>query len=155
MDRDVTRAQIEDLFRRESAHLVAALTRLLGPAQLALAEDVVHDALVTAMHAWRFGLPDDPEAWILQVAPGPVVALNRGLAVAELRGVDAGRDALRLLADEPKLAEYSFYWAARADLERRIGAFAAARTLYKRAIALAGSRSERQSYERRLSSLGN
>lgn len=59
---------VSDLFRRESARLVAALVRLLGPAHVALAEDVVHDALVTAMQAWRFGAPDDPKAWILQVA---------------------------------------------------------------------------------------
>jgi RNA polymerase sigma factor (sigma-70 family) len=59
---------VNDLFRRESVRLVAALTRLLGPSHLSLAEDVVHDALTTAMHAWRFELPRDPSAWILQVA---------------------------------------------------------------------------------------
>jgi RNA polymerase sigma-70 factor (ECF subfamily) len=58
----------EDLFRRESAHLVAALARLLGPARLALAEDVVQEALIAAMQAWRFGVPDRPAAWLLQVA---------------------------------------------------------------------------------------
>lgn len=61
-------ALVDDLFRRESAHLVSALARLLGPANLTLAEDVVHDALLSAMHAWRFGVPQDPKAWILQVA---------------------------------------------------------------------------------------
>jgi RNA polymerase sigma factor (sigma-70 family) len=59
---------IDDLFRRESGRLVAALTRLLGPSHLALAEDVVQDALMTAMQAWRFEVPRDPKAWILQVA---------------------------------------------------------------------------------------
>jgi predicted RNA polymerase sigma factor len=47
---------VADLFRRESAHLVSALTRVLGPSNLPLAEDVVHDALLSAMQAWRFGL---------------------------------------------------------------------------------------------------
>jgi RNA polymerase sigma factor (sigma-70 family) len=59
---------IENLFRREFAHLVAALTRMLGPTHVALAEDVVQDALLSAMEAWRFELPRDPEAWILLVA---------------------------------------------------------------------------------------
>ena len=59
---------IDDLFRRESGRLVSALTRLLGPSHLALAEDVVQDALMTAMQAWRFEVPRDPKAWILQVA---------------------------------------------------------------------------------------
>ena len=59
---------VEDLFRRESAHLVSALVRLLGPSNLAFAEDVVHDALLSAMQAWRFGAPENPKAWLLRVA---------------------------------------------------------------------------------------
>src|SRR5919198_1499846 len=70
-DRDVEGSSIglvEDLFRNEHAHLVAALTRTLGPSNLPLAEDVVQDALVSAMHAWRFGPPRDPKAWIVGAA---------------------------------------------------------------------------------------
>lgn len=59
---------VEDLFRREYAHLVSALIRVLGPSNIPLAEDVVHDALVSAMQAWRFGLPRDPKAWIIRAA---------------------------------------------------------------------------------------
>ncbi len=59
---------VEDLFRRESARLVAALTRLLGPSNLPLAEDVVHDTLMSAMAAWRFELPRDPKAWLRETA---------------------------------------------------------------------------------------
>jgi RNA polymerase sigma factor (sigma-70 family) len=92
---------------------------------------------------------------LIALAPGPVVALNRGLALAELRGLDAGRDALASLAGDPKLAEYSFYWAARADIERRGGRTAEARALYERAVALAKSGAERGSYERRLRELEN
>ena len=87
---------------------------------------------------------------LVQLAPGPVVALNRALALAELRGLDAGRAALASLAGEPRLAEYSFYWAARADIERRAGCTAEAAALYVRAASLARSRAERLSYERRL-----
>jgi RNA polymerase sigma-70 factor (ECF subfamily) len=86
---------------------------------------------------------------LVAMAPGPIVALNRGLAIAELRGLDAGRDALVALADEPRLARYSFYWAGRADLERRAGRADLARELYDRAIALARSGAERTSYQRR------
>jgi RNA polymerase sigma-70 factor (ECF subfamily) len=57
--------------------------------------------------------------------------------------------------ENPKLAQYSFFWAARADIERRAGRTAEARTLYQRAIALAKSRAERLSYERRLRNLEN
>jgi RNA polymerase sigma factor (sigma-70 family) len=92
---------------------------------------------------------------LLTIAPGPVVALNRGLALAELRGLDAGRGALASLADDPKLATYSFYWASVADLERRAGHFAEARAMYERAAALAKSRAERVAYERRIRGLQN
>jgi len=90
---------------------------------------------------------------LMALSPGPVVALNRGLAIAELRGLDAGRDALAALADHPKFARYSFYWAARADIERRTGRAAEAAPLYRRAVALAKGRAERLSYERRLRDL--
>src|SRR5690349_19614413 len=66
-----------ELFRRESARLVAALVRLLGPAHLTLAEDVVQAALLSAMQAWRFGLPDDPRAWLLQTAKNRAIDVIR------------------------------------------------------------------------------
>jgi RNA polymerase sigma-70 factor (ECF subfamily) len=80
---------VAELFRRESAHLVSALVRLLGPRHLALAEDVVQEALFSAMQAWRFGLPDNPKAWILQVA--------------KRRAIDLLRRERRLLALSPDL----------------------------------------------------
>ena len=91
---------------------------------------------------------------LLALTPGPVVALNRALALAELRGVDAGRAALALLDGHPKLTTYSFYWAALADLARRGGLLAEAKNMYARASALAKSRAERVSYERRILRLG-
>jgi RNA polymerase sigma factor (sigma-70 family) len=68
---------VEDLFRREYAHLVSALTRVLGPSNIPLAEDVVHDALLSAMHAWRFGLPRDPKAWIIRAAHNRAIDIIR------------------------------------------------------------------------------
>ena len=68
---------VEDLFRKEYAHLVSALTRALGPSNIPLAEDVVEDALVSAMNAWRFGLPQDPKAWIIRVARNRAIDIIR------------------------------------------------------------------------------
>jgi len=68
---------VEDLFRKEYAHLVSALTRVLGPSNVPLAEDVVHDALVSAMHAWRFGLPQDPKAWLIRAAHNRAIDIIR------------------------------------------------------------------------------
>lgn len=86
---------------------------------------------------------------LLAMSPSPVVALNRALAVTELRGLEAGRAELLALGTDPKLASYSFHWAARADLERRSGHVAEAQALYRRAASLSKSRAERESYERR------
>ena len=58
-----------DLFRSESARLVAALTSHFGTQHLQLAEDVVQEALVRALQTWPYrGLPDNPAAWLMQTA---------------------------------------------------------------------------------------
>jgi RNA polymerase sigma-70 factor (ECF subfamily) len=90
---------------------------------------------------------------LAQQSWSPVVALNRALALAERDGVDEGRRELVALADQPKLSRYPFYWAARADLERRAGHRRAAQEDYERAIALSRSPAERVSFERRIASL--
>src|ERR1700756_3486 len=59
----------EHLFRHESGRLVAALTRIFGVHNLALAEDVVQDAFCRAMEVWKVrGVPDSPGAWLMSVA---------------------------------------------------------------------------------------
>jgi RNA polymerase sigma factor (sigma-70 family) len=58
-----------DLFRRESARLVAMLAGWLGTHRLQLAEDVVQEALVRALQTWPYrGVPDNPAAWLTQTA---------------------------------------------------------------------------------------
>lgn len=60
---------MDRLFRRSAGRLLASLTRLLGPDQLSLAEDVVQDALVKALQIWPYhGIPDNPEGWLYRVA---------------------------------------------------------------------------------------
>ena len=66
----------------------------------------------------------------------PVVAINRAIAVAELRGAAAGLAALDALAGDQRLADYQPWWAARAALLTRTGQAGAARTAYERAIGL-------------------
>ncbi len=60
----------------QSGRLVAALTRVFGVHNLALAEDVMQDALCRALSVWQFsGVPDNPAAWLM------AVATNRALDV--------------------------------------------------------------------------
>jgi len=62
-------ALVDHLFRKQAGQMIATLTRTLGSRHLTLAEDAVQDALVTAMQQWPFrGVPENPEAWLFQVA---------------------------------------------------------------------------------------
>ncbi len=86
---------------------------------------------------------------LLQIVRTPVVALNRALAIAELRGLDQGREALQDCLSDEAVARYPFLWGAIAELERRAGRLAEARTYFERAIALARNDAERVAYERK------
>ncbi|MEZ6036973.1 MAG: sigma-70 family RNA polymerase sigma factor [Planctomycetota bacterium] len=60
---------VDDLFRHRYARMVSGLCRVLGPAHLDLAEDVVQEALVRAMRVWPAeGVPDQPDKWVFRVA---------------------------------------------------------------------------------------
>src|SRR6185503_1597482 len=62
-------AEIEAVFRRESGRLISVLTRLFGPHNLELAEDVVQASFVAALETWgKAGIPDNPAAWLLTTA---------------------------------------------------------------------------------------
>jgi len=75
--------------------------------------------------------------------PNAVVALNRAIAVAELRGAAAGLDALDAL-DAAQLDAYQPYHAARADLLARAGRRDDALAAYERAIELSATTAERR-----------
>jgi RNA polymerase sigma-70 factor (ECF subfamily) len=65
-------------FRRESARMMAALTRLLGLHNLSLAEDVVQDVLCRALETWKFsGPPRDPSGWLVAAARNRAIDLLR------------------------------------------------------------------------------
>ena len=78
-------ALIDHLFRQHAGRMLATLTRLLGSRNLALAEEVVQDALMTALQQWPFqGVPDNPSAWLIQVAKNRALdRLRRDRSFAE------------------------------------------------------------------------
>lgn len=60
---------LEHLFRHQAGRMVAHVARLLGPAQLDVAEEKVQEALLRALQTWPYqGLPENPEAWLFRVA---------------------------------------------------------------------------------------
>lgn len=86
---------------------------------------------------------------LLALTHSPVVAINRALAVSELHGAVAGLEAMPLPANDPRLAEYQPYWAARAELLRRAGGFKDARQALEIAIGLAADPAVRRYLEER------
>ena len=86
---------------------------------------------------------------LMQMAPSPVVALNRAIAIAQRHGPDRGLEALGAIADLDRLERYPFYPAAIGDLEFRRGRFDAARKYFTSALALARNPAERRFLQRR------
>ena len=90
---------------------------------------------------------------LLALAPSPVVAVNRALALAETDGADAGLTALQAVAGDARLAEYQPYWAARAELLSRTGASDEAQHAYAMAIGLERDPAVRRFLQRRQAAL--
>ncbi|MER5803342.1 RNA polymerase sigma factor [Streptomyces mirabilis] len=114
-----------------------------GPYQIQAAINAVHsDAPTAAVTDWGqiLQLYDQLAA----LAPSPVVALNRAVAVAEVEGPE---QALALV-DPLDLDGYHAFHAVRADLLRRLGRHTEAVRAYEAAIALTGSAPERAYLER-------
>ncbi|MFF7205153.1 RNA polymerase sigma factor [Streptomyces sp. NPDC008141] len=116
-----------------------------GPYQIQAAIQAVHsDAAVPAATDWRqIVLLYDQ---LLALAPNPVVALNRAVAVAEVEGPET---ALALV-DAVDLDGHRLHHAIRADLLRRLGRDVEARAAYVKAIARTENAKERALLERNL-----
>src|ERR1700741_1052930 len=82
----------DHLFRRESGRLVAALTRVFGVHNLALAEEVVQDAFCRALEVWRVrGVPENPSAWLMATAKNRALDVLRRQRTARSFAPELGR----------------------------------------------------------------
>ena len=109
-----------------------------GPYQIQAAINAVHsDAPTAAATDWWQILQLYNQ--LLLLAPGPVVALNRAVAVAEVEGPDAALP----LVDGLDLSDYALFHAVRADLLRRLGRNAEAALAYEAAITRSENATER------------
>lgn len=116
-----------------------------GPYQIQAAISAVHTDSVDARATdWAqvLALYDQ----LLAVAPGPVVALNRAVAVAEV----SGPAAALVLVEEIDLPRYHLFHAIRADLLERIGRPAEAREALENALAATDNEAERRLLTSRL-----
>jgi RNA polymerase sigma-70 factor, ECF subfamily len=129
----------------------AARHRSIGPYQL--------EAAIAAVHAHA----QSPERvdWaaivtlydrLCALAPSPVAALNRAVAISYAHGPEAGSAALDALPPDD-LQTYHLYHVARADALRRLGDVAGARAAYERALHHAQHPSEQAFLQRTIAEL--
>ena len=90
---------------------------------------------------------------LTRVAPSPVVALNRAVAVAMRDGPVAGLAVIDGILADGTLAGYHLAHSARADLCRRLGRMDDARASYQRALTLARQEPEQRFLRARLAGL--
>ena len=81
---------------------------------------------------------------LAQLAPSPVVELNRGVAYGMAFGPAAGLEIVDPLMSEPALERYHLLASVRGDLLARLGRFAEARAEFERAAALTRNARERE-----------
>ena len=116
-----------------------------GPYQIQAAINAVHSSAGSAADTdWGqiLALYDQ----LMVIAPTPVVALNRAVALAEVEGPQAALAAVEQL----EIDGYHLLHATRADLLRRLGRSAAAAEAYRAAIALTSNAAEKAFLEQRL-----
>jgi RNA polymerase sigma-70 factor (ECF subfamily) len=134
----------------EGHALVAACIRRNqpGPYQLQAAINAVHtDAPSAADTDWSQILQLYDQ--LLALSPTPIIALNRAVAVDQLRGPEAALAAI----DDLPIDGYHLFHATRADLYRRLGRPEEAAAAYDAALALTENGAERRFLEERRQSL--
>ena len=92
---------------------------------------------------------------LAQVAPSPVVELNRAVAVGMAFGPAAGLEIIDQLQDEKSLRNYQWLPSVRGDLLAKLGRNDEARAEFKRAASLAGNARERELLLARAKALPN
>jgi RNA polymerase sigma-70 factor (ECF subfamily) len=90
---------------------------------------------------------------LAQLTGSPVVEINRAVAINETRGPHAALAVLDAVADDPRLAQYQPYWAARAGLLQGVGDAQAADRAYALAIGLEADPAVRDFLQRRRAEL--
>ena len=130
----------------------ALQSRRFGSYTLQAAIAAVHaEAKSAAVTDWRqiVALYDR----LLRIQPSPVVQLNRAVAIAMCDGPEVGLTHIDAVLEQGELANYYLVHSARADLYRRLGRTAEARTSYEKALALTQQEPERQFLQERLRQL--
>ncbi|HEY7549710.1 MAG TPA: RNA polymerase sigma factor [Hyphomicrobiaceae bacterium] len=140
------RARWDQLLIRRGLAALARAEALGGPPGPYLLQ-----AAIAACHARSRQAADTDWARIAalyeelaQVAPSPIVELNRAVAVSMASGAAAGLALVDRLANEPALKAYHLLPSVRGDLLEKLGRFAEARAEFERAASLTRNARERR-----------
>jgi RNA polymerase sigma factor (sigma-70 family) len=87
---------------------------------------------------------------LMSIAPSPVVALNRAIAIGQRDGPERGLEELHSIAHRDRLERYPFFPAALGELELRRGNHAIAREYFTAALRLARNPTERRFLQKRV-----
>jgi RNA polymerase sigma-70 factor, ECF subfamily len=90
---------------------------------------------------------------LIRIQPSPVVQLNRAVAIAMRDGPEVGLRHIDAVLEHGELANYYLAHSARADMYRRLGRTAEARSSYEKALALTQQEPERQFLQERIRQL--
>jgi RNA polymerase sigma-70 factor, ECF subfamily len=90
---------------------------------------------------------------LARIQPSPVVQLNRAVAIAMRDGPEAGLTHISAVLEHGELSNYYLAHSARADMYRRLGRTAEARSSYEKALALTQQEPERQFLQERIRQL--
>jgi RNA polymerase sigma-70 factor (ECF subfamily) len=86
---------------------------------------------------------------LISIAPSPVVALNRAIAIAQVEGPDRGLAEIAVITNRERLAAYPFYHAAMGELEFRCERYVEAQQHFRAAVGVARNPAEQGFLERR------
>ena len=90
---------------------------------------------------------------LVRIQPSPVAQLNRAVAIAMRDGPEAGLAHIDTVLEQGELANYYLAHSARADMYRRLGRTAEARSSYEKALSLTQQEPERQFLQERIRQL--
>ncbi len=115
---------------------------------------------IAAVHATSASFAETDWPYLLTLydglqalAPSPVVALNRAIAVGMVKGPEAGLRAVETLKTDPALKNYRWLPAVEADFLRSLGRTSEAATAYRLALACSCTEPERRFLEQRWASV--
>jgi RNA polymerase sigma factor (sigma-70 family) len=148
---DQDRARWDRLLIRRGLQALDRAERLggaLGPYALQAAIAACHARATTAAETDWVRIVALYDA-VAELAPSPVIDLNRAVAVGMAFGPAAGLDIVDTLVAEPALKSYHLLPAIRGDLLRKLGRSAEAREEFERAASLTGNAVERKLLQRR------